>query len=141
MNPPPPSRARIDRGRYLALAAADVRARGYVSAADPGREPTWRAALAQLERGEEATGTDVRRAHEILGWVASLHPRDPDGYRANLRACFAQQHLTDEDLPLAASAVRAFNRHLFFEIRGRHRHHHGPEPASARAQVEAGANP
>ena len=35
MTPPPPSRTRIDRARYLALAVADVHARGYVSAADP----------------------------------------------------------------------------------------------------------
>ncbi|HZE04974.1 MAG TPA: hypothetical protein VE127_07110 [Solirubrobacteraceae bacterium] len=57
--------------------------------------------------------------------MASLHPRDPDGYRANVQACLAHEHLTDEDLPLAASAVRAFNRHLFFEIRGRHHHRNG----------------
>jgi len=56
---------------------------------------------------------------EIVGWTASLRPRDPEGYRARLAACLAHERLTLEDLPLAASAVRAFNLHLYYEIRGR----------------------
>jgi len=61
----------------------------------------------------------VRRAHEILGWARSLRARDPDGYRARLAACLAHDWLSTRDLPLAASAVRAFNLHLYYEIRGR----------------------
>jgi hypothetical protein len=36
-----------------------------------------------------------------------------------MAACLAHERLTGEQLPLAASAVRAFNLHLYYEIRGR----------------------
>ena len=76
-------------------------------------------ALDRLIAGAEVAPADLRRAREIVGWTTSLRPRDPGGYRARLATCLAHERLTLEDLPLAASAVRAFNLHLYYEIRGR----------------------
>ncbi len=36
-----------------------------------------------------------------------------------MTGCLAGGRLTARDLPLAASSVRAFNLHLYYEIRGR----------------------
>ena len=113
------SSTRVDTTTYLAHAVAVVHNDDYVRAACTDDEPTWRAALDRLERGAELSPRELRRAHEIRGWAASLKPRDPRGYRAHLVACLAHDRLTAHDLPLAASAVHAFNRHLYFEIRGR----------------------
>lgn len=109
----------VDTLTYLAHAVAIVRARGFVPAGAVDTQPTWRGALERLHDGVEPAAADRVRAHQILGWVASLHPRDPDGYRARIAACLAHERLAPEDLPLAASAVRAFNLHLYHEIRGR----------------------
>jgi len=107
----------VDPTAYLAHAVAVVRDHGYVPAA--GEEPTWRTALERLTHDADVTSADLRRADEILGWAASLRPRNPDGYRAHMAVCLAQERLRTRDLPLAASAVRAFNLHLYYEIRGR----------------------
>ena len=119
MNPQTESNLSVDTATYLAHVVAAAREGGWTPAAAAGPQPTWRSALERLEQNASVTAADMRRAHEILGWVASLRPRDPDGYRARLVTCLARQELTVRELPLAASAVRAFNLHLYYEIRGR----------------------
>ncbi|MGZ6640033.1 MAG: hypothetical protein ACXVII_45425 [Solirubrobacteraceae bacterium] len=119
MNSPVGSDTAVDPTTYLAHAVAAVHADGYVPASATDGQPTWRAALDRVSAGTEVAPADLRRAHEILGWAASLKPRDPDSYRARLAACLARERLTAGDLPLAASGVRAFNLHLYYEIRGR----------------------
>ena len=120
MKPSAEPDAAVDPTSYLAHAVAAVRERGYVSASATDAEPTWRTALDRLRASEALAPSDVRRAHQILGWAASLKPRDPDSYRARIGACLARENLPAGDLPLAASAaVRAFNLHLYYEIRGR----------------------
>jgi hypothetical protein len=109
----------IDTATYLAHAVASTHERRYVPAASTEVQPTWRAARDRLQRGADLTPADLHRAQEILGWAASLRPRRVDSYRARMVACLAHERLTDEQLPLAASAVRAFNLHLYYEIRGR----------------------
>lgn len=109
----------IDTATYLAHAVASTHERHYVPAASTEVQPTWRAARDRMQRGADLTPADLHRAHEILGWSASLRPRRADTYRARMAACLANERLTDEQLPLAASAVRAFNLHLYYEIRGR----------------------
>jgi len=109
----------IDTATYLAHAVASTHERSYVPAASTEVQPTWRAARDRLQRGADLTPADLHRAQEILGWAASLRPRRVDSYRARMVACLAHERLTDEQLPLAASAVRAFNLHLYYEIRGR----------------------
>lgn len=115
----PPRPGWVDTTTFLAHAVAAAREHGYVAAAATDEEPTWCAALGRLERGADLGAGDLARSHQVLGWAASLRPRRPDGYRAHLAACLAQQRLATADLPLAASAVRAFNLHLYYEIRGR----------------------
>jgi hypothetical protein len=115
----PDVEAAIDTVTYLAHAVAMTRAHHFVPATSTEVQPTWRAALERMERGAGLTQADLRRAHEILGWVRSLRPRRADSYRARLVACLAGERLDDDQLPLAASAVRAFNLHLYYEIRGR----------------------
>jgi hypothetical protein len=56
-------------------------------------------------------------ATAIRDWTSELKRRDGDGYRAKLAACLARERLTSRELPLAASAVRAYNRHLYWQIR------------------------
>ncbi len=112
----------MDTITYLAHAVALTHEHRFVPAASTEAQPTWRAARERMERGADLTPADLRRAHEILGWVRSLRPRRADSYRARLAACLAQERLADAQLPLAASAVRAFNLHLYYEIRGRRSH-------------------
>jgi hypothetical protein len=109
----------VDTATYLAHAVAATHEHHYVPAASTEVQPTWRAARDRLQSGAEVTPGDLRRAHEILGWAASLRPRHADSYRARMAACLADERLTESELPLAASAVRAFNLHLYYEIRGR----------------------
>ena len=130
MRPQTDSGASVETTVYLAHAVAAARERGYVPAATGDEEPTWRAALRRLELDEDPSPADLRRAHEILGWAASLKPRDPTGYRARLAGCLARGRLTARDLPLAASSVRAFNLHLYYEIRGR-KGREQPEPRAS----------
>ena len=121
MRPQAKSQASADTATYLAHAVAVSRGHEYVPAASVDENPTWRRALERLEMGTNPAPADLRRAHEIIGWAASLKPRDPGSYRARLAACLARDHLTAGELPLAASAIRAFNLHLYYEIRGRKR--------------------
>ena len=109
----------LDTATYLAQAVAATHASQYVPAASADAQPTWRVARDRLRCDAELTPADIHRAHEIMGWAASLRPRRADSYRARMAACLAHERLTHEQLPLAASAVRAFNLHLYYEIRGR----------------------
>ena len=111
--------ARIDPVAYLAHAAAVVREHGFVSAGETEGVPTWREALARMDANGMLTPADLQRAHEILGWARALKPRRSDSYRSRLAGCLVSEQLSTSDLPLAASAVRAFNRHLYYKIRGR----------------------
>ena len=131
----------VDRTAYIAHAVAAVRDHGYVPADASDREPTWQAAGGRLERDADLSAADLRRAHEIVGWAVSLKPRDAERYRARLAGCLARERLTTHELPLAASAVRAFNLHLYYEIRGRKRATPTGSPASgprATAEVRHG---
>ena len=109
----------IDAATYLAHAVAVTHERHFVPAASTQSQPTWRAARDRLQSGADLTPADLHRAQEILGWAASLRPRRADSYRARMAACLANEHLTEAQLPMAASAVRTFNLHLYYEIRGR----------------------
>jgi len=53
-----------------------------------------------------------------MGWAVSLRPRSAHSYRARMGACLRNERLNDAQVALAASAVRAFNLHLYYEIRG-----------------------
>lgn len=119
MNPQTESNLSVDTATYLAHTVAVAREHGYVPAGAADTPPTWRVAFQRLELGSELPAPDLNRAHQILGWAASLKPRDPNGYRARVAACLAHDQIATGDLPLAASAVRAFNLHLNYEIRGR----------------------
>lgn len=119
MSPPDAAVDAIDTETYLAHVVATTHEDGYVPASAVDAVPTWRAALERCRAGGLVTPAEVRRVHEIRGWAASLHPRDPKGYRARMAACVGQADLTARDLPLAASSVRAFNLHLYYGIRGR----------------------
>jgi hypothetical protein len=120
MTPPGPADEGIDTVAFLAHAAASVRERRqYVPAGAVDAQPTWLDALQRLTERAHPSPTDLHRAHQIRGWASSLKPRDPSGYRARLVHCIASDRLSTEQLPLAASAVRAFNLHLYYEIRGR----------------------
>jgi len=109
----------IDTVTFLAHAAAVVRDHGFVPARSETERPTWREALQRLKENAPLDQADLHRAHQIRGWAASLKPRDPDGYRARMARCIASERLTTEELPLAASSIRTFNLHLYYEIRGR----------------------
>lgn len=97
-----------------------VRSDGFVPAS-AGAQATWRAARERHRWRVPPPAADLRRARDILAWARGLHPRDPHGYRGRLHNCLVADRLRPEDLPLAASAVRAFNMHLYHEIRGRRR--------------------
>jgi hypothetical protein len=100
---------------FLAHAVSVVRTLGFHRSGEG--DATWRAALTRLDQGVEPTGEDLSRAREILDWASQLKQRDDDGYRVRLAACLSPERLTSRELPLAASAVRAYNRHLYWQIR------------------------
>ena len=112
---PDPGEEYIDTTAFLAHAVRVVRSHGF----RPSREEdaTWRAALGRLEQGVGPAREDLTRAREIRDWASQLKRLDEDAYRAKLAACLERDRLTTRELPLAASAVRAFNRHLYWRIR------------------------
>jgi hypothetical protein len=112
---PDPGERYIDTSAFLAHAVSVVRSHGFHRSGE--NDATWRVALTRLEQGVEPTAEDLTRAGEIRDWASQLTPRDADGYRGKLAACLARERLTSRELPLAASAVRAFNRHLYWRIR------------------------
>jgi hypothetical protein len=80
-------------------------------------DATWQTALTRIEQEGKPAMKDLTRAREIRDWACQLRARNGDGYRARLAACLAEERLTSRELPLAASAVRAYNRHLYWQIR------------------------
>jgi threonine dehydrogenase-like Zn-dependent dehydrogenase len=113
--PPDPGEQYIDTSMFLAHAVSVVRSGGFHRSDE--EKATWQAALSRLEQGVEPTAEDLTRAGEIRDWASQLRPRDADGYRGKLAACLPRERLTSRELPLAASAVRAYNRHLYWRIR------------------------
>ena len=49
--------------------------------------------------------------------ASGLKEREDDGYYGRLAACLAGERLTSRELPLVASAVRTYNRQLYWQIR------------------------
>jgi hypothetical protein len=110
-----PGEEYIDTSVFLAHAVSVVRSHGFRRTDDRGA--TWRAALTLLEQGVEPPAQDLSRADEIREWASQLTKRDGYGYRARLAACVRRERLTSRELPLAASAVRGYNRQLYWQIR------------------------
>jgi hypothetical protein len=113
--PPTPGERYIDTTAFLAHAVSVVRSHGFRRSGET--DATWRAALTRLEQAVDPGTEDLFRAREIRDWASQRKRRDEDAYRAKLAACLEQDRLTSRELPLAASAVRAFNRHLYWRIR------------------------
>ncbi len=109
----------IDLTAFLAHAAALVRERGYASVEE--EHPTWEGALKRVEEQLEPTGSDHARAVEIRRWAQLQDSAGVTGYVARMSACLQHDLLTTRELGLAASAVRAYNQHLYREIRARKR--------------------
>ncbi len=110
-----PGEEYVDTVVFLAHAVSEVRSHGF---SPNGTETaTWRGALKLLELGGAPSTGDLMRATEIRQWAARLAPKEPDGYRARLVANLTRDRLTSRELPLAASAVRAYNRQLYWQIR------------------------
>ena len=112
---PDPGEQYIDTTAFLAHAVSVVRSHGFHRIGE--EHATWRATLTRLEQNVEPTTEDLTRADEIREWASQLKQQDDDAYRARLAVCLARERLTSRELPLAASAVRAFNRHLYWRIR------------------------
>jgi hypothetical protein len=113
--PPDPGEQYIDTSTFLAHAVSVVRSHGFHRSDE--EDATWRTALARVEEGGEPAMKDLTRAREIRDWASQLRARDDDGFETRLAACLAGERLTSRELPLAASAVRAYNRQLFWQIR------------------------
>ncbi len=109
----------IDTSVFVAHAVAVVRACGYVPARSAG--PTWSAALERLERGHTVIDADLVRAREIREWAATRRTDEPQSYPSRRAACLQHERLTSRELALAASAVPAYNRRLYWMIRRRAR--------------------
>jgi hypothetical protein len=113
--PPDPGEQYIDTSTFLAHAVSLVRSHGFHRSDE--EDATWRTALTCIEQGGEPAIKDLTRAREIRDWASQLKERDGDGYQARLAASLARERLTSRELPLAASAVRAYNRQLYWRIR------------------------
>jgi hypothetical protein len=112
---PDPGERYIDATAFLAHAVSIVRGHGFHRSGED--HATCRAAMTRLEQNVEPTTEDLTRADEVREWASQLNQRDDDPYKARVAACLARERLTSRELPLAASAVRAFNRHLYWRIR------------------------
>jgi hypothetical protein len=113
----------IDTTTFLAGVVAIVRAHGFAAATE--LVPTWRQALATLEQHAAPTSADVRRALEIRAW-ACAEAEDARAYRRRLAECVGRERLSSRELALAASAVRGYNRELYWRIRRRKAAAQGP---------------
>jgi hypothetical protein len=110
-----PAEPHIDTMAFLAHAVRAVRCDGFRRSAE--EDATWRAALTRLEQKVRPTAEDLTRADGIREWASRLKRLDDDDYGTRLAACLVRERLTGRELPLVASAVRAFNRHLYWLIR------------------------
>ena len=113
--PPDPGEQYIDTSTFLAHAVSVVRSHGFHRSDE--EEATWRTALTRIEQGGEPAMKDLTRAREIRDWASQLRAPNDDGFQERLAACLARERLTSRELRLAASAVRAYNRQLFWQIR------------------------
>lgn len=109
----------IDLETFLAHTVAVVREHGWAGATGP--QPTWREALNRVEQKLQGAAGDRLRVAEIREWTRALASSEPAGYTLRMSGCLASDRLTTRELALAASAVRAYNRHLYWEIRRRKR--------------------
>lgn len=116
---PAPGERYIDTNAFLALAAAAVRQHGYAPASSP--EPTWATALKHLQGAAEVSGQDLQRAKDVRDWAQARRTDDPGSYPSRRAACLDHDRLCSRELALAASAVPAYNRHLYRLIRHRRR--------------------
>lgn len=107
----------IDTSLFVAHAVAVVRESGYIAAS--GSAPTWSAALDHLERRYSVAQADLRRALQIREWAATRRTDDPDSYRSRRATCLERERLTSRELALAASAVPAYHRRLYWLVRRR----------------------
>jgi hypothetical protein len=112
---PDPGEEYINTTEFLAHAVRVVRSHGFRRSSE--EDATWRAALGRLEREVGPAREDLNRAREIRDWASGLKQLGDDAYRTRVAACLERERLTSRELPLAASAVRAFNRHLYWRIR------------------------
>lgn len=127
-----PGEPYIGTTTFLAVAAAVIRERGWHSSNDP--EPTWREALGRVETDIQLEPADLSRARDIRAWAASP-PNGAEEYRVRLQQCLAQERLSSRELALAASAVRTYNRHLYWAIR-RARARSRADPVRGTGQAE-----
>ena len=88
--------ATIDTGSYLEHVVAVTHETHWAAAASTDAQPTWRVAPDRFQRDAALTPADIHRAHEILGWAASLRPRRTDSYRARMAACLSHERLAPE---------------------------------------------
>jgi hypothetical protein len=68
----------VETVTYLAHAVAVTHESHFVPAASTEAQPTWRVARDRLRRDADLRPADLHRAHETLGWAASLRPRRTD---------------------------------------------------------------
>ena len=113
--PSDPGEQYIDTSRFLAHAVSAVRSHGFHRSDE--EDATWLTALARIEQGREPATKDLTRAREIRDWASRLTAPNDNGFQERLAACLARERLTSRELPLAASAVRAYNRRLYWQIR------------------------
>ena len=112
---PDPGEEYVDTTAFLAHAVSVVRSHGFHRSDE--EDATWRTALTRVEQGGEPTMKNLTRAREIRDWASQLRARDDDGFQARLAACLAGERLTSRELALGASAVRVYNRQLYWQIR------------------------
>ncbi|HWF25996.1 MAG TPA: hypothetical protein VG275_11140 [Solirubrobacteraceae bacterium] len=116
---PPPGERYIDTDIYLAHAIEAVRAAGYAPASS--NRPTWKQALERLESRASATPADLARARDVRRWAKERRTEDPGSYHSRRASAVEHDRLCSRELSLAASAIPAYNRHLHWVIRLRHR--------------------
>jgi hypothetical protein len=117
---PPRGERYIDTDVYLAHAIEAVRAAGYAPASS--NRPTWKQALERLESGASATPADLARARDVRRWAKKRRTEDdPGSYHSRRADVVEHDRLCSRELSLAASAIPAYNRHLHWLIRLRHR--------------------
>jgi hypothetical protein len=116
---PAPGERYIDTLAFLAHAIAAVRDGEYAPASHPA--PTWSTALERLQEDAPASSGDLERASDVRHWAETRRTEDAGSYRSRRADCLAHDRLCSRELALAASAIPAYNRHLYWLIRQRHR--------------------
>ena len=114
---PAPGERYIDTTRFLAHAIAAVRDHGYEPAS--GAAPTWATALKLLEEDAAQSDPDLQRASDVRRWAATRRTAETGSYPSRRADCLEHERLCSRELALAASAIPAYNRHLYWLIRHR----------------------